>query len=159
MQLKKAVEVQPNDVETHRALVAAYDRAGDKKGAIEQLFASLELSRREIQLYNDLAQRFAAEGDAKQAERAYATIVEALPNESESHAMLAEVREKQSRWNDAAAHWSRVAEIRKLEPTGLLKLASAQLQLKNWERCPAHNPPTGEAGLAGSVLGRSTKGP
>jgi tetratricopeptide (TPR) repeat protein len=133
VQLKKAVEVQPNDVETHRALVTAYDLSGDKKGAIEQLFASLELSRREIQLYGDLARRFAAAGDAKQAERAYATIVEALPNESESHAMLAEVREKQGRWNDAAAHWSRVAEIRKLEPTGLLKLASAQLQLKNWD--------------------------
>jgi hypothetical protein len=60
------------------------------------------------------------------------SIVEALPNESESHAMLAEVREQQARWKDAAEQWHRVADIRKLEPTGLLKLAQAQLQLKDW---------------------------
>ena len=132
-QLQKAAEVQPNDAETHKLLVAAYDKAGDKQGAIAQFFASLQLSRREIQLYKDLAQRYATAGDAIQAERAYLSIVEALPNESESHAMLAEVREQQTRWKDAAEHWGRVAEIRKLEPTGLLKLASAQLQLKDWE--------------------------
>ena len=108
---------------------------------------------------SDLAQRFAAQGDAKQAERAYATIVETLPNESESHAMLAEVREKQSRWSDAAAHWSRVAEIRKLEPTGLLKLGQRTVATQKLGRCPAHDPPIGKTGLAGPLLRRSTEGP
>jgi Flp pilus assembly protein TadD len=131
-QLKKAVETQPNDAETHRTLVAAYDNAGDKEGAIAQLFASVELSRREIALYKDLATRFQAAGKADDAERAYTTIVEMLPSESESHTMLAEVRQTQDRWQEAARHWERVAEIRKLEPTGLLKLASAQIQLKHF---------------------------
>ena len=100
-QLERAVETQPNDVETHRTLVAAYDQAGDKAGAIAQLFESVELSRREIALYKDLAERFKAAGDADQAERAYTTIVEMLPNESESHTMLAEARQSQNRWEDA----------------------------------------------------------
>ena len=56
-----------------------------------------------------------------------------LPNESEGHAALAEVREKQARWADAIAHWERVAEIRALEPTGLLKLAGAQIENKSWD--------------------------
>jgi len=28
---------------------------------------------------------------------------------------------KQDRWHDAIAHWERVAKVRALEPTGLLK--------------------------------------
>jgi Flp pilus assembly protein TadD len=132
-QLEKAVETQPNDAETHRTLVAAYDNAGDKEGAIAQLFASVELSRREITLYKDLAVRFQAAGKSDDAERAYTTIVEMLPSESESHTLLAEVRQSQNRWHEAARHWERVAEIRKLEPTGLLKLASAQIQLKHFD--------------------------
>jgi tetratricopeptide (TPR) repeat protein len=133
-QLKRAVEVQPNDAETHQLLVSALDQSGDKEGAIEQLFASIELSRRELSLYKNLAERYQAAGNQKQAERAYLTIVEMLPGEFESHTMLAEVRQQQSRWSDAADHWQRVAEIRKLEPTGLLKLAAAQLQLKQWDK-------------------------
>ena len=43
--------------------------------------------------------------------------------------MLAEIREAQKRWNDAAGHWTLVAEIRALEPTGLQRLAKAQLKL------------------------------
>jgi hypothetical protein len=56
-----------------------------------------------------------------------------LPNESESHALLAEVREKQKRWPEAIVHWERVAEIRSLEPTGLVKLAAAQIEFKDWD--------------------------
>ncbi len=132
-QLKLAVETQPNDSETHRALVKAFDESGDKQAAIEQLFESVQLARRDIALYKDLSERFQALELKDQAERAVTSIVEMLPNESESHAMLAEIRQNQSRWPEAATHWQRVAEIRKLEPTGLLKLASAQVQLKQWD--------------------------
>jgi hypothetical protein len=56
-----------------------------------------------------------------------------LPAESESHAMLAEIRQEQNRWSDAIHEWQRVSEIRKLEPTGLLKLAAAQIHQKEWQ--------------------------
>lgn len=129
-QLEKAIEVQPNDAETHTTLIAAYDNAGDKRGAIAQLVEAVELRRREIALYKDLGERYQALGEADAAERAYTTIVEVLPTESESHALLADLRQNQGRWDAAAEHWARVAEIRKLEPTGLLKLAEAQINLK-----------------------------
>ena len=48
--------------------------------------------------------------------------------------MLAEVREKQNRWPEAISHWERVAQIRSLEPTGLVKLAAAQIHEKDWEK-------------------------
>jgi hypothetical protein len=54
------------------------------------------------------------------------------PLESESHTLLAEIRQQQNRWPEAIEHWQRVAEIRSLEPTGLLKLAEAQLHERNW---------------------------
>ena len=45
--------------------------------------------------------------------------------------MLAEIRQGQKRWSDAALHWQQVAEIRSLEPTGLLKLAAVQIKLRD----------------------------
>jgi tetratricopeptide (TPR) repeat protein len=73
----------------------------------------------------------------EQAERAYTAIVEALPTESESHKALAEIRQSQGRWDNAIVHWRQVARIRELEPTGLLKLAAAQIHQKQWDAADA----------------------
>jgi len=132
-QLTLACQLQPNDTETHRALVECYDKQGDKQGVVRQLLESVKLSRRDIALYQDLGRRYDELKDGKQAERAYTSIVEMLPNESEGHAALAEVRQKQNRWDDAILHWQQVARIRALEPTGLLKLAEAQVHQKQWD--------------------------
>jgi tetratricopeptide (TPR) repeat protein len=130
--LQLAVQVQPNDTETHNALIQAYELQRDPKGAIRQLVALARLSRRNIQCYNDLGYRLTAAGKPAEAERAYTTIVEMQPNESESHSFLALIRQQQDRWDDAIAHWRQVARIRALEPTGLLRLAEAQIHQKRW---------------------------
>ena len=131
-QLQLASELQPDDAETYAALLACFDKVGDREGAVEQLLRAVDLSRRDIKLYEQLGTRYAALNRPAEAERAYTSVVEVLPNESEGHALLAEVREKQNRWPDAIAHWERVAEVRALEPTGLLKLAAAQIEHKDW---------------------------
>ena len=74
-----------------------------------------------------------------------------LPNESESHALLAEIREKQDRWPEAIAHWERVAEIRALEPTGLLKLAAAQIHEKAWDQAAKDVAEAAQSELAAAV--------
>jgi predicted Zn-dependent protease len=132
-QLRLAVELEPNDTETHQRLIACYDATSDRDGAIQQLLQSLEWSRRSSELFKDLGQRYEQMERADEAERAFTSIVEALPNESEGHAALAEIRQRQDRWSDAAGHWREVARIRALEPTGLLNLAAAQIQLKQHE--------------------------
>jgi Flp pilus assembly protein TadD len=136
-QLQLAAELQPNDAETYQALIACYDKIGDKEGAIRQLLQAVELSRRDLKLYEQLGQRFTDLRRPAEAERAYTSTVEMLPNESESHELLAEVREKQNRWPDAIGHWERVAQIRALEPTGLLRLAKAQVHEKAWDQAAA----------------------
>ena len=132
VQLQLACQLQPNDTETHQALVACYDKQSDQEGAVRQVLQSLQLSRRDIKLYEDLGRRLAALGRAKEQERAYTAIVEVLPSESESHALLAEIREKENRWGEAIGQWQQVARIRALEPTGLLRLAAAQIHQKQW---------------------------
>ena len=132
-QLKRAVELQPNDTETHEKLVACYEKQGDQEAVIRQLLESVRLSRRNIQLYKSLAERYEKLERAEDAERARTSIVEALPNESESHTLLAEIRQAQNRWVDAIQHWQQVASIRALEPTGLLKLTAAQVHEKQWD--------------------------
>jgi hypothetical protein len=130
-QLRLAVELQPNDAETHRLLIDGLNRLNDRKGVILALLDAVQVLRLDIALYQDLGNRLADQ--PKEAERAYTSIVEALPSESEGHAMLAEVRQRQGRWPDAITQWEQVARIRALEPTGLLKLAAAQVHEKRWD--------------------------
>ena len=131
-QLKLAVEAQPNDPESCRALVAAYDGAEQPQKALEQLLVLVDLTPHNIQLYKDIGDRYQRLKDDAGAERARTAIIETLPNESESHALLAEIRQTQNRWPEAADQWQAVARLRALEPTGLVKLAEAQIQLKQW---------------------------
>ncbi|MHC4400407.1 MAG: VIT domain-containing protein [Planctomycetota bacterium] len=133
VQLEAALGLEPNDAETHKALIACYDKKGDKQGAVDRLIDSLQLARRDVARCRDLGNRLEALKRPAEAERAYTAIVEMLPNESESHAMLAEVRQGQDRWEEAVNHWRQVARIRALEPTGLLKLAAAQIHLEKWD--------------------------
>jgi predicted Zn-dependent protease len=131
--LKAAAEAQPNDTEIHQSLLEAYDRMGDKAGAIAQLLESVKLSRRDIQLYKALGERYAKQlKNEMESERAYMSMVEMLPNESESHTLLAEIRQGQGRWAEAMHHWRQVARVRTLEPTGYMNLAAAQLHEKQF---------------------------
>ena len=132
-----AADLQPNDAEIYNALIQCYDTQKDADGAIRQILRSLELSRRDIARYRDLGQRLRTIGQTDEAERAFTSIVEVLPRESESQTMLAEVRQEQNRWADAIVHWEQVARLRALEPTGLLKLAAAQIHEKRWDDAAA----------------------
>jgi tetratricopeptide (TPR) repeat protein len=124
--------LQLNDMETHRLLTDCFDKLGAKQKAIFALLRAAETSRRDIKLYQDLGRRL--QDKPKEAERAFTSIVEVMPHESEGHALLAEVRSRQNRWAEAATQWQQVARIRALEPTGLLKLADAQVHLRQWEQ-------------------------
>lgn len=130
-QFRAALALQPNDRETSRLLVDTLDSLDRKAEATAELLAWIEEDRHDLKLYEELADRFAA--DEAEAERAATSIVEGGPAEAENHQALANLRERQNRWNEAAAEWVEVAELRNLEPTGLLGLAEAQLQLKRWE--------------------------
>jgi predicted Zn-dependent protease len=130
VQFQLAVALQPNDKEVHQALIACYDSTQNKAQAMRQLLKLVDFDRHDLALYQQLAERL--KGDEAEAERAATSIVEAAPTESENHAALAELRQKQNRWDEAVPHWERVAELRRLEPIGLLKLAEAQLHQKRW---------------------------
>jgi hypothetical protein len=117
-------------VETHKLMIASYDALGDQDKAITQTLALLDVDQHNLELYKKLAERVAQ--DDALAERAATTIVEAAPNEAENHQALAEVRQQQNRWGEAIAEWKQVAELRALEPNGLLKLAEAQIHEKRF---------------------------
>jgi Flp pilus assembly protein TadD len=132
-QLEVAAVLQLNDAEIYQLLVTSHDALGDQPGAVRQLLQAVQHSGHDVKLYQELGKRYALVGQSAEAERAVTSIVEVLPTEAESHALLAEVREKQNRWADAIQHWERVAQLRELEPTGLLKLAAAQIHEQRWD--------------------------
>jgi Flp pilus assembly protein TadD len=129
-QLQLAVALQPNDKEVHQWLIQSYDALGQKEEGTKQLLKQIDFDRHDLKLYTTLAQRFA--GNEAQAERAATSIIEAAPTESENHAAYAELMQARNRWDEAIPHWQQVAELRRLEPTGLLKLAEAQIHEKQW---------------------------
>ena len=105
------------------------DAVKDKADAIRETLALIDFDRHNLEHYKKLAERL-KEDDAM-SERAITTIVEAAPNEAEHHQAIAEIRQTQDRWKDAIMHWEQVAELRRLEPTGLMKLAEAQIHVGN----------------------------
>jgi tetratricopeptide (TPR) repeat protein len=129
-QLQLAAELQPFDPETHAALVKSYDALKDAESAVAQVLKQLDFDRHNLELYKDLAKRL--KGDEQQSERAVTTLVESAPKEAEHHEALAVIRQEQNRWGDAIDQWKHVAALRALEPTGLLKLADAQIHEKRW---------------------------
>jgi len=121
--LTVAADVAPEDLETHQLLVTAYDTAGRKDLAAAALLAGAEAASRDITLFAQLGERWTKTEREDDAERAFTNIVERLPNESESHQRLAEIREAQKRWPGAEHHFREVTRIRSMEPPGYLSLA------------------------------------
>lgn len=134
-QYELALALQPLDREVHQALIACYDGNEQADKGTGQLMALIDFERHDLQLFTQLAQRLRT--NEAEAERAATSIIEAAPNEAENHAALAELRQQQNRWDEAIPHWTQVAELRRLEPTGLLKLAAAQLHEKQWDAARA----------------------
>src|SRR5262249_15912505 len=73
-QLERAAAQQPNDAETYRLLVACYDKLQDKQRAVQQLLNAVQLSRRDLKLYEDLGMRYQDLGQKAEAERAFTSI-------------------------------------------------------------------------------------
>ena len=130
VQFQLARDLQPHDREVYQHLMACYDRLKRPAEATQQLLAQLDFDRHDLKLYEQLAERL--KDDEPQAERAATSIIEAGPTEAENHQAMAQLRQKQNRWDEAINHWKEVAELRKLEPSGLIGLATAQVHQKQW---------------------------
>jgi len=126
--LRAARDLQPLDMETHQALLRAYDDAGKPDEARRALLQSIAVAPLELDLYAELGRRLKAAGDARGAERAWTSLAEAKPNEADGHRRLAQHREKEQRYGDAILQWRQVVRIRTDEPAGWLSLAQAQLK-------------------------------
>ena len=131
VQLNLARQLQPNDKETCQALIVCYDANKQQAEGTKELLALFDFDRHDLKLYEQLAERL--KDNEPEAERAATSIIEAGPTESENHTAMAELRQRQNRWDEAIGEWKDVAELRRLEPTGLLKLAEAQVHQKQWD--------------------------
>ena len=136
-QLELAIEAQPNDAETFTMLIDSYDKLNRKPEAVARILTLLDLTRRDLARYEELGRRYAAAGDAANAERAYTSMVEVTRGETEGQARLARLRQSQDRWAEALPHWQQVDDVRSLEPEGLIGLAEAQLHLKQFDAARA----------------------
>jgi tetratricopeptide (TPR) repeat protein len=130
-QLRLAIELQPTNTATRELLIKCLDAQQKPAEAVDALLTLLDLDRRNLERLVQLAERL--KDNEVEAERAATSIVEAAPQEAENHAALAEWRQKQNRWAEAIPQWEHVARLRSLEPTGLLKLAEAQVHEQRWD--------------------------
>lgn len=131
-QFTLAAELLPDDEQTLASLLACYDDLGDAQGAVQTLLRILEISRRNPQQWQNLADRLEALGKKDEAWRAYTSGVEMQPQEAESHQRLAEICQRLGHWPQAIVQWRQAARLRSLEPTGLVGLARAQIHQKQF---------------------------
>ena len=122
-----ARELQPNDAEIHKQLLAAYDVKGDAQKAIAALMDSIRMAPLNLDLYADLGARLEKQGEKEAAERAWTSLVEALPNEAASHRRLAEYRTSRNDHAAAVEQWQQVIRVRTDEPDGWLNLSASQI--------------------------------
>jgi tetratricopeptide (TPR) repeat protein len=131
-QYQIAQRLQPNNRQINEAVLECFDRKKDPAGATTQLLAMVEIDRHNVDLFKKLVER--TKENPALAERAATSLVESAPLEAENHQALAELRQNQNRWPEAIPEWEQVAEFRKLEPTGLIRLSAALVHEKQFDR-------------------------
>jgi tetratricopeptide (TPR) repeat protein len=128
LHLEACLQSGPFETEVLRLLVQAYDAQGAAAKGTARLLALARGSGHNFELYKELGERLRREGDGDNAERALTTLAEMSANESEGRALLAQVRENDKRFLEAAAEWRHVVRVRSKEPTGYLGLGKCLLQ-------------------------------
>lgn len=129
VQLALAADLSPQDLEIYELQIRALDGLGRGREAIQPMLASAVVSGHRPAHYLDLGQRFALLEQEDEALRAWTTTVEMMPEEGESHRVLAELWESRQEWWLAEAQWRRVVTLLPEEVTGYLGLARVLQQL------------------------------
>ncbi len=123
LHLEACLQSGPFDVDVLRMLIQAYDAQGAAAKGTARLLTLARRSGHNYELYKELAERMRREGDQDSAERAVTTLAEMSANESEGRALLAQVRESEKRFLEAAAQWRHVVRVRSKEAVGYLGVA------------------------------------
>jgi tetratricopeptide (TPR) repeat protein len=136
-QLRLVTELQPDDHQARELLIQAHDQLNQKAEAAQEAYALAEITRRNADYWADLGNRFQGLSQARQAERAFTSIVEMLPNEADGQIKLATVRQQQNQWPASITHWKLAVEYRAEDPSGLFGLAEAQIHEQLWSDAQA----------------------
>lgn len=136
-QLKLVLEFKPDDDAASKLLIQAYDALGQSAEALQAALHRSEYVSRQTATWKELGDRLTKLNQAAQAERAYTSLIEVLPNDADSEMALAQVREGQNRWEEAVGHWKIARDYRSEDPSGLLGLAKAYLHQKQWPHAQA----------------------
>ncbi len=136
-QLKLVLEIKPDDDTASKLLIQAYDVLGQSAEALQAALHRSEYVSRQTATWKELGDRLSKLNEAVQAERAYTSLIEVLPNDADSEMALAQVREGQNRWEEAVVHWKLARDYRNEDPSGLLGLAKAYLHQKQWPNAQA----------------------
>ena len=81
-----------DDDAASKLLIQAYDTLGQPAEALQVALHRSEYVSRQTQTWKELGERFSKQKDAAQAERAFTSIIEVLPNDADSEIALAQVR-------------------------------------------------------------------
>jgi tetratricopeptide (TPR) repeat protein len=131
--LRAALQARPNDLETRELFVNALVGQQKAAEAVQELLEAARAAGHALQMFSRAGQMLQEAGNRAEAERAFTSLVEPSPLESEGHKALAEVRLAQGRAAEAVEEWRRVVEIRSNEPDGYLGLARALAELGKWD--------------------------
>jgi tetratricopeptide (TPR) repeat protein len=128
------VEVYPDDIEGHLALVQMYMNRGDTDRTIAELEVVLDLDPTQYDLIRQIGALHAASGDFEQALEHYSRYAELLPGDFRSYTAIASVHRSLGQHEQARAAYDRAQIVEPEEASVPLAVASHEMDLGDLER-------------------------
>jgi tetratricopeptide (TPR) repeat protein len=110
-QLRKAIEVSPNNAFSRLNLGTALYLAGDSRGALEQFEAAVRLSPQLAKAHYGIGILMEAEGRDDEAIKRFSSAVQFEPANVDARLSLADALRRNGRLEDSMAHYDRVIKI------------------------------------------------
>ena len=132
-QFELAIQLQPTHREAYEGLIACDDALGKRIEATRQMERLIELEQHDLKLYQQLADRL--KDSPAEAERAITSIIEVGSQEAENHTAVAEIRERQDRWDEAIDQWEEVAKLRLARTDGFVEVGRSANPPETVGRC------------------------
>ena len=149
-QFELTIQLQPTDREAYEGLIACDDALENRAEATRQLERMIELAYSTIsKRYDQLAERL--KDQPAEAERAVTSIIEAGPQEAENHQALAEIRQRQDRWDEAIEQWRDSDKAASARAHRTVEIGRRPNSSKTMGRCTAINRETAPHRVAHSL--------
>ncbi|GAB6030272.1 hypothetical protein CHUAL_005947 [Chamberlinius hualienensis] len=104
---KRAIEIDPKYVDGHSQVAVAFEKLNDFENAMKHHKIAIELDPSCVSAHHKFGTTFKAMGDFESAEKSFETVLKLNPNYANAYLMIADMRIKIRKYEEAAANYKK----------------------------------------------------